>query len=395
MVPRTKVTYSLLDLVRSWFVGTERGEFSDRLSHRLSQLFGRPHVLLTASGRGALYFLLKALSHTTVVLPSYTCKAVIEAALLAGKQVVYVETEVDGFNIEPSVLMPLLSNDVIFIATHQFGIPCDIDMIAKLCSQSGAFLVEDAAASLGTRVKGRLTGTFGAAAFFSFDSSKLINVPLKGGFLVVDDAALFENVKTVYENETGTIPWRERVKLVALATALILIENNFLYRIFHTLVFRRRNRFTEDSADLDLSLSGLYRYRLAEWQAWIAFRQLVRLDELIERRRYIYAAYARQLRGCRTFRLPPEDEAREWACIRFPIRIVGDKISFYSRASEMGIDFAFSFTYVVCPPRYERAHLLAASVLDLPFYHKLSPREFTKVVSTLQRLDREQQLYDS
>jgi dTDP-4-amino-4,6-dideoxygalactose transaminase len=352
-------------------------------------MFGERHALLTASGRGALYVLLRALPQNTVVVPAYTCKAVVEAVKLAGKQVVYVEAEPDGFNMDPLALAPLLGEDATVLATHQFGIPCDIEAIVRLCEKSGAFLIEDAAASMGSRVGARLTGTFGDAAFFSFDSSKLVTVPLKGGFLTVKDAAVFERVQRIHAQEARAMPWWVHIKLLCLATALVLLENHLLYRIFHTVVFRWRNRFTADSAQLDLRLGALYRYRLAEWQAWLALRQVDKFDDMVQARRRIYAEYHRRLQGSKTFLLPPEDKSDEWACIRFPIRVSGDKLSFYRSAVKKNVDFAFSFTFIVCPKEFQRAHRLAASVLDLPFYHKLGEGEIDSVVSAVRKLDRE------
>jgi dTDP-4-amino-4,6-dideoxygalactose transaminase len=387
MIPRTKVNYSLIDLARSCFAGTRRHRFTNHLTHKLSRIFGEPHVLLTASGRGGLYLLLRALPQSTVVVPAYTCKAVVEAVKLARKQIVYVDVEPDGFNMDPRSLAPLLSDDAIVLATHQFGIPCDIETIVRLCEENGAFLVEDAAASMGSRVGRQLTGTFGGAAFFSFDSTKLLTVPLKGGFLTVKDAVVFDQIREVHAQITRSMPWWAHLKLLCLATALILLENHLIYRLFHTVVFRWRNRFTEDSTELDLRLSALYRYRLAEWQAWLATRQLDRFDEIVQVRRRLYAEYHRRLQGSKSFVLPPEDRKKEWACVRFPIRVAGDKLLFYRSAVEKGIDFAFSFTFIVCPLEFERAHRLAASVLDLPFYYKLSEKELDKVISVLRELD--------
>jgi len=389
MIPRTKVNYSLLDLARSCFARSGRHEFTGRLTDRLSELFGTRNVLLTASGRGALYLLLRALPQSAVVVPAYTCKAVVEAVKLAGKEVVYVEAEPDGFNMDPSALAPLVGEDAIVLATHQFGIPCSIEAIVRLCEERGAFLIEDAAASMGSRVGTRLTGTFGDAAFFSFDSTKLLTVPLKGGFLTAKDAVVFERVRQVHSQEVRPMPWWTHLKLLFFATALVLLEKHLVYRIFHTVVFRWRNRFTADSTQLDLRLNALYRYRLAEWQGWLAERQLDRFDEIIRARRRIYAEYHRRLQGSKTFVLPPEDRSQEWACIRFPIRISSDKLSFYRSAVKRGVDFAFSFTFIVSPQRFELAHRLAASVLDLPFYYKLSESELDTVVSVLLQLDEE------
>lgn len=386
MIPRTKVNYTARELLSAARVSERTHAQRDALASTLRELFAFDHVLLTPSGRAALYYLLRALPQPRVVLPAYTCKAVVEAAHLAGKTVVHVEVEADGFNLDVRALEPLIDATCIVIATHQFGIPCDIAAIRALCTHSGAFLVEDVAAAFGTRVDGRLTGTFGDAAFFSFDSTKLINVPLKAGFLAVRDPALMAQVQAIYEQETQAMTLVRKAALLAQGFILLLLENHLAYWLFHRLMFQWRGRFTADGPGLNLQLTAFYREDIAEWQARLASWQLQRLDAIIEHRRRVYATFNHGLRGCTAFQLPPVDQRREWACIRYPIRVAGDKLSFYRQANQRGLDFAFSFTFIDCPAQMQHAQQLSATVLDLPYYTKLTDAEITQTIRVLKEL---------
>ncbi len=379
MIPRTKVAYRLGDLLRALVTPERDGQHRASLARALASRLSVDEVLLTASGRGALYILLSVLPQRKVLVPAYTCKAVVEAARLAGKEVVFGESEADGINMDPRSLAGLLDVDTVLIATHQFGIPCAIDALLDLARSAGAYVIEDAAASLGTRIDGRLTGTLGDAAIFSFDSTKLVNVPLKGGFLLVRDADLLERCRAFAAGATEPMPWSRKLRYLALGAALVLIEQGALYRLFHNLKFRWRGRFTDDQAESNERLGPFYQDRLAEWQAKIILPQVDRLEATISRRRQIYAAYRQRLQGAAAFSLPPEDARGEWAPIRFPIRAQGDKMALYRQAVERGVDFAFSFTFIASPAHFRRAHALADSVLDLPFYDRLSERELEHV----------------
>ena len=304
----------------------------------------------------------------------------MEAVLLAGKSIVYVDVEADGFNATAEEIAPLLDSDCIVIATHQFGIPCEIEMISRFCKETGAFLVEDVAAALGTRVNGRLVGTWGDAAFFSFDSTKLLNVPLKAGFLHVRDSQLFAHVKNSYERESGRIKFGHKLMLLIQASVLLVLENRILYRLFHTVMFSWRGRFTTDRPELSLSFTVFYTNQMSEWQAFFANQQIQKLDALITRRRQMYVRLRNGLAHCSKFILPPNDEHLEWACIRFPVRVHGDKIEYYRRAALAGVDCAFSFTFIECPEHMTFAKRLAASVLDLPFYVKLTDDEVDETI---------------
>lgn len=387
MIPRTKVNYRLSDLGRAWTVSERSQSRRHTLVQHLSGLLEIPHILLTASGRGALYILLSCLPHGRVVVPAYTCKAVIEAIHLAGKKAVFAETEEDGFNMSPKSVAGLLNADTILLATHQFGIPCDISALLHEARKAGAFVIEDVAAALGTRVNGRMVGTFGDAAFFSFDTTKLVNVPLKGGFIAVRDPELYARCEAFIASNTRPMPLRRKGLYLLLGTLLILLENHIVYRFFHNIKFRWRGRFTDDSPTLEARLGPFYTDRLAEWQADILLPQIQRLWELVENRQRLYAEYLRELKGAMSFSLPPEDALREWAPIRFPIRVKGNKLDFYHRSVEYGVDHAFSFTYIACPVDFALSHRLASEVLDIPFYDRLTVDETRRVVNVLKRID--------
>jgi dTDP-4-amino-4,6-dideoxygalactose transaminase len=357
------------------------------LKHHLGEIFDTSNILLTASGRAALYILLSSLPQRRVLIPGYTCKAVVEAAYLAGKEVLFGESEADGFNMSVDSLNHRIDADTILLATHQFGIPCDILGIIKAAEAAGAYVIEDAAASLGGRVDGRLTGTFGDAAFFSFDSTKLVNVPLKGGFLLVRDPILFDRCLSFARSATAPMPISRKFRYLLLGALLVMLEQPVLYRLFHSLNFHWRGRFTDDSAIFSPRLGPFYLDQLAEWQAELLLPQIVRLDSIVETRRRQYSMYSRRLQGSKNFSLPPEDHLGEWSPIRYPIRILGSKMNFYREATKRGVDFAFSFTFIATPTELVRSHRLADSVLDLPFYDRLSDSELERVVDVMRKLD--------
>ena len=388
MIARTKVNYSFRDILSAFFVPEKGTVHRDILRGLLSEMFDTVNIHLAPSGRGALLAILRNLPHKVVIVPAYTCKAVVEAVLLAGKRLRHVEVEDDGFNLDAAQLEPMLNSDCVVIATHQFGICCDIDRIRVLCQTSGAYLIEDVAAAFGSRFEGKLTGTFGDAAFFSFDSTKFINVPLKAGFFIIKDPLLFSAVRLSCETFFRSMTFTQKLLLLAKATFMLIIEHPFLYRIFHTFFFDLRGRYTMDGPDLKPTLGPSMVQSFAEWQAMIAGRQLRSLHALIQRRQFMYESYRTKLAGCKSFSLPPIDHAGEWACARFPIRVHGDKIAFYREACKRGVDMAFSFTFIDCPPELLRSKALASSVLDLPFYGKLSDVDLNKTVAVLKDIDK-------
>lgn len=375
--------YGALQVVAALLTGRER--HLDDMAAELRSFTGHPYVQLTPSGRSALHLLLLSTPRPKVVVPAYTCTAVVEAARLAGKEVAYASTAHDGFNSPVSAFEPHVDADSVVVATHQFGIPCDIEPLVGLCRRRGALLVEDVAAALGGRSGGKALGTFGDAAFYSFDSTKLVNVPLKGGAISTGDSALFGRI----EDAAAMLrPMRRReAALVALESlALVSIRHPAVYRGFHLLAFGARRRVTAETAEVAATPTRWYSCRMTPWQAKVGLAQLRRLDQLASRRRALYSRYLDLLEGRTALVLPPRDEHQEWAPIRFPVLVPGDKLDLYRAGVRRGVDFAFSFSHVAAPPSERRAHEVAAAVLDPPFYERLTAEEQLFVARTIRAL---------
>ncbi len=387
MIPRIKVSYRFKDLLAAITVKENSSYHRSALINELKSVLGGANILLCASGRGALYTLLKCLPQRRILVPAYTCKAVIEAALLAEKELIFGELDVDSFNMSVDASKTKLDSDTILIATHQFGIPCDVKAMINYARLAGAFVIEDAAASLGSRVDGQITGSFGDAAFYSFDTTKLANVPIKGGALSIKDQALYERCAAFQSKNAFPMINQRKIKYLLLGLALLMLEKPMLYRCFHNLKFHWRGRYTDDSNVMRPCLGPFYIDQFSEWQAVILLPQIRDLERKVSTRRRIYSLYLEKLSKVTSFILPPSDSGNEWAPIRFPIRVLGSKHELYRKAAKMGVDFAFSFSFIAAPNEYKLSHDLASSILDLPFYERLTLLELEKVVEVLCEID--------
>jgi dTDP-4-amino-4,6-dideoxygalactose transaminase len=388
MIPRVRVNYTARDLARA---ATEPSKNPDPLlemTDLLGKFMGSDKVMPTASGRGALYLLLHCLPQRKVLMPAYTCKAVAEAARLAGKILCYAECDQNGFNSSAELFAPLIDSDTIVIATHQYGIPCRIFEMSRICSERSAVLIEDVAAALGTRIGGRLAGSFGDAAFFSFDSTKIVNVPLKGGFLACRDSGLFHRLLEAREKLTHSLGGLNALRTVLAGLALSALSNPSLYGIFHALAFRIAGRTTADSDRLAHAPTLFYTTKMTRWQARIAIPQIKRLESLITRRRELYAYYQAELSSLKHIRLPAPDTEGQWACSRFPILVPEPKQRFYYECRRRGIDLAFSFSFPQAPRTFTVTHNICAKVVNLPFYDRLQGTERDHVVRVLHEIDR-------
>ena len=83
---------------------------------------------------------------------------------------------------------------------HTYGIPAAMPAISAWADLAGVTVIEDCCHTFGTRVDGRLCGTFGAFAFMSGQWNKPFSTGL-GGMLLVRDTALAKRVDELLQSE--------------------------------------------------------------------------------------------------------------------------------------------------------------------------------------------------
>ena len=110
---------------------------------------------------------------------------------------VFVDVRLDDYNADPDALRAAVGprTRAIMLA-HTMGVPFDLDAVAELIRAHDLWLVEDNCDALGSRYRGRLTGTFGHLATSSFYPAHHITTG-EGGMVVTDDDALAAIVRSV------------------------------------------------------------------------------------------------------------------------------------------------------------------------------------------------------
>ncbi len=164
--------------------------FRARFAATLGVEAGRVHLF--GSGRAALHAYVESLGlppGAEVLLPGYTCAVVPNVFEHLGLAVRYVDIEAGGFNPSAAAIAAAIGPATrLVVLAHNFGLA--MNGIAALRERfPGVVFVEDAAHAWGSRdTSGRVVGTLGHAAFFSFEYSKPLSTGL-GGALLVNDTA--------------------------------------------------------------------------------------------------------------------------------------------------------------------------------------------------------------
>jgi len=162
---------------------------------------GLPHCVGLASGLDAITLSLQAAGlpqGSEVIVPSNTYIATILSVLQAGLKPVLVEPDISTYNIDPARIAEALTDRTkAVLVVHLYGKLCEMDPIGKLCRDNDLLLFEDCAQSHGARYKGRMSGTFGNAAAYSFYPTKNLGAMGDAGAVVTRDDALGETVRSL------------------------------------------------------------------------------------------------------------------------------------------------------------------------------------------------------
>ena len=168
-------------------------------------------------GRVALYALLRALGMgpgDEIVLPGFTCVVVPNAIRLVGAIPVYADIEADGYNLDPALAAECVTPRTrALLVQHTFGIPARMHELVELARQHRLLLIEDCAHVIGGEHEGRRLGTFGDAAFFSFQWSKPYTTGL-GGMATARAGAIGARLAEVHR-EAALPPRAARLRLSA------------------------------------------------------------------------------------------------------------------------------------------------------------------------------------
>jgi dTDP-4-amino-4,6-dideoxygalactose transaminase len=176
------------------------GENVNEFEKELSACVGSNAAAALSSGTAAIHLALKAagVSEGDIVFcPTLTFSATANPIIYQNATPVFIDSNYETWNMCPKLLEEAFEkypNVKAVIVVHLYGLSADMDKIVELCNKHNVVLIEDAAESLGTYYKGKHTGTFGDYGIFSFNGNKIITTS-GGGMLVSDNEERINKVR--------------------------------------------------------------------------------------------------------------------------------------------------------------------------------------------------------
>jgi perosamine synthetase len=283
------------------------GRFIGEFESGWADFCGRRHGVAVSNGSAALQLALATLSlepGDEVILPTFTIVSCATAVLSAGAVPVLVDADPETWTMDVEQLERRVGPRTrAVMPVHIYGHPAHMEPILELAERHGLAVVEDAAEAHGAEYRmgsgdWRRCGSFGALSCFSFYANKLVTTG-EGGMVVTDDEALAERLRSL-----------------------------------RNLCFLPDRRFYHEELG--------FNFRLTNLQAGLGVAQLERIDEIVDRKRAVAAAYTAGLRGLDGLVLPVE---KPWArSVYWMYGVVLDEstgldaTAFGTRLRERGVD---------------------------------------------------------
>lgn len=175
-----------------------------------------------------------------VIVPSHTMVATAAAVHFAGGTPVLADCGADHL-IDPASVERLITGKTRAICPVQLnGRTADMDWLGQIAQRHGLLILEDAAQGLGSRFNGKLAGTFGVAAAFSFYPAKILGCFGDGGAVVTNDDAIAERISLLRDhgrNHDGdVVTWGFNSRLDNMQAAVLDLQ----FKDYQAIIDRRR-----------------------------------------------------------------------------------------------------------------------------------------------------------
>lgn len=172
-----------------------------KFEEEFAEYCGVKYCVGVATGLDALMLILKAMNigeSDEVIVPSNTYIATALAVSYTGAKPVFVEPEIETFNIDASKIEEKITNSTkAIIAVHLQGRTADMDAINAIAKKHNLKVIEDAAQAHGAKYKGRIAGSLGNAAGFSFYPGKNLGALGDAGCVTTNDKELADKIRAL------------------------------------------------------------------------------------------------------------------------------------------------------------------------------------------------------
>lgn len=368
---------AVVNVLRSNWI--TQGPAIERFEQAVAKYCGAKYAVAVSSATAALHIacLAAGLGKDDVLWTSpNTFVASANCGLYCGAKVDFVDIDSNTYNLSVDELERKLvwaqqqgCLPKVVLPVHLTGQSCEMQRIAALSQRYGFRIIEDASHAIGATYQNQSIGCcqFSDMTVFSFHPVKIITTG-EGGMVLTNKEDLYH-------------------KLIRLRTHGITRDLNLMQGETHGAWYYQQ---------LELG----FNYRITDIQAALGISQLQRLNEFVQRRRFLAQRYNKLLQAL-PLMLPWQHPETNSSWHLYVIRLKLDKISkthpqVFEELRSAGIGVNLHYIPVHFQPYYQelgfnygdfpQAESYYRQAISLPMYYGLSQEEQDTVVKSLQEI---------
>ena len=257
----------VLDALRNGWYGKNAYKYVELFEAEFAKYHNRAHALMTPNCTSAIHLLLKGLGiheGDEVIVPECTWIATAAPIHYQRAKIVFADIDPISWCLTPETIEARITQKTkAVVVVDLYGNMPNMDVIKAVCDKHGIYLIEDAAEALGSQYKGIKAGKFGIGSVFSFHRTKTLTTG-EGGMLLLDDEKLYQRCKFLRDH--GRQPGS----------------------YYNTEITNK--------------------YMPSNLSASLGYAQFLRLEELVNKKRWIWNTYKKLLADISTIQLNPEPE---------------------------------------------------------------------------------------
>ena len=341
-----------------WTTGPE----IEKLEKEITRFVGTKYAISFNSGTSALHanLLANGITNGEVIVPSFTFISTANAVILAGAKPIFAEIEEKTYGLDlEDVKEKINKKTKAIIPVHYGGAPCkDIKSLCEIAEDHKLFLLEDAAESLGAKIRNKMAGSFGNSSIFSFCQNKIITAG-EGGVALTDSKNIYQKMKLIRSHG------------------------------------RQENGQDYFSTDKKLNYIQIgYNFRISSITAALVSSQLNKIDKIIDMRREKAKIYNNKLSGINEIEIPNELKDYFHVYQMYTIRVNSkekrDKLKQYLKEKNIMTKVYFDpihlESYYKNEFGYKKGNLpktekISDEVLSLPIYPKISKEDQNEIIN--------------
>jgi len=220
------------------------------------------NVIGVSNGLDALFLALKTVgvkAGDEVIVPSNTYIATALAVTYIGATPIFVEPDIDTYNISPkNIEAAITSKTKAIMPVHLYGQCCEMEEIMAIAKKHHLFVIEDNAQSQGSSFNNKLAGSWGHINGTSFYPGKNLGAIGDAGAVTTNDANYATQIKSLRNYGSAKKYYNEvighNMRLDELQAALLSVKLQYLpkWTLQRQQIANWYNEALKDVADIIL-----------------------------------------------------------------------------------------------------------------------------------------------